>query len=179
MNSVSGKREPVRILHLEDSSFDIELIHVQLGALTIPYSLKQVTTEEAFKAELSRSTVDIVVSDSNLPGFDAGGALTFVREHHPEIPFIFFSGHLSPEVQERALSDGACAFIDKNDPGRLISVIEQFCKGAGKLPVVGHGVIVQCKGFRCLACLTENGKWVDFLHRRELPEVLSWYDPAS
>ena len=52
------------------------------------------------------------------------------------------------------------------------------CEKSQRLPVVGHNVVVQCKGFRCLAYRTKEGKWIDALHEKELPEVISWYDPA-
>jgi CheY-like chemotaxis protein len=179
MNFESGTKHPVQILHLEDSSLDIELMEIQLKALTFPFSLTRVSTEPEFRAVLSDKSVDLVVSDSNLPGFDTRNALAFVRENYPKVPFIFFSGQLSPKIQEMAFSDGACAFIDKNDPGRLVSMIEQFCNGPRKLPAVGHALVVQCRGFRCLAYLTDKGRWVDCLQHQELPEVLSWYDPTG
>lgn len=175
MKAQNTNNLPLRILHLEDSSFDIELLTMHLRSLKRPFSIKHVSTEEEFRKCLERSFIDIVISDSNLPGFDTSQALSFVRNYHSSTPFIFFSGHLSPEIQKEAIFHGASAFIEKNDPGRLVSTIERLCS-AKNLPPPGHSVIVQCKGYRCLACLTQDGKWVDVLHRNELSEVISWQD---
>ncbi len=46
-------------------------------------------------------------------------------------------------------------------------------EGAG-LPVPKEGalVIVQCEGFRCMAFRDGQGKWIDAVHRTELPRVI-------
>ncbi len=177
MNSLISNKKGFHILHLEDNSFDVDLLQLQLQSLSFPYSLKQVTSEVKFKEAFFECPPDIVVSDSNLPGFDTGNALTFVRENYPDIPFLFFSGQLSPLVQEEALAKGASVFIDKNDLGRLVSAIEQFRqKKFQRLPAVGHAVIVQCDGFRCLAYRNTEGKWIDFSREIELHHIDSWED---
>ncbi|HUA68114.1 MAG TPA: hypothetical protein VMA13_06160 [Candidatus Saccharimonadales bacterium] len=40
------------------------------------------------------------------------------------------------------------------------------------LPPVGKEVVVQCRGFRCLAYRGRDGKWRGVFDQKELPEVL-------
>ena len=42
----------------------------------------------------------------------------------------------------------------------------------GPLPRLGLPVQVQCNGFKCIAYLDKNGKWMDFFTNKFLPGVL-------
>ena len=42
----------------------------------------------------------------------------------------------------------------------------------GVRPVPGLPVQVQCKGFKCMAFLDKDGKWVDLFTRKYLSDVL-------
>ncbi|MGO8764149.1 MAG: hypothetical protein ACLQSR_03320 [Limisphaerales bacterium] len=42
-----------------------------------------------------------------------------------------------------------------------------------ELPAVGEHVLVQCRGYRCLACRTENGTWRAVYSNQELKDVIA------
>lgn len=159
---------------------DTDLTRIGLKALSFPYSLRQICTSDAFKDSFQRPAPNVIISDSSIPGMDTGVALAFVQENHSHIPFIFFSGNLSPTVHDLAMIAGAAAFIDKNDPSLLISTLERIQKRvAGKLPEKGHSVMVQCEGFRCMGYISRNETWLDSFRHLPLPEVFTWEDPAK
>lgn len=41
-----------------------------------------------------------------------------------------------------------------------------------KLPSIRVNVLVQCKGFRCMAYRTDEGKWVSTFTREELKDII-------
>lgn len=173
-------KRPIRILHLEDDSLDAELIKSELESNDVPCSIHQVYTEKDFEAALQKGDVDVILSDSHLPGFDTLAALTRTREVCPAVPFIFVSGTTSTALKANAFFRGAREFIQKNEPARLVSLLNQLffapntTRTASHLPEIGAPVLVRCKEFRCLGYLDPKGKWRDFNTSEALPEVIDW-----
>jgi len=178
MNAVEQPvRAPLRVLHLEDNSWDAELIRTELERIHIPCSITQVWTEKDFHAALNRGGIDIILSDSRLPGFETLKALTRSREVCPTVPFIFVSGTTSPTMKANAFFRGATDFIQKDELPKLVSLVNRLVTASsadGKLPEIGMPVLVQCAGFSCLGYLDRAGKWRDFARSGELPAVIDW-----
>jgi PAS domain S-box-containing protein len=57
--------------------------------------------------------VDCVVSDYDMPGTDGVEFLRTVREDHPEVPFILFTGKGSEEIASEAISAGVTDYLQK------------------------------------------------------------------
>jgi CheY-like chemotaxis protein len=70
---------------------------------------------------------DVVISDTNVSGFSGLHALEFMRNLHPEIPFVICSGHNNPEMRAEALAAGAKAWVAKDDLQHLLAVVNQVC----------------------------------------------------
>jgi len=179
----SGKiKSHLRVLHLEDNLFDAELIRTELENHNIPCVFTPIHTREAFEAALQQGGVDVILSDSQLPGFDTMSALTFAQQTRPEVPFIFVCGIVPPNVKGEAFRRGAVDFISKDRLPKLANVIYWLFSASQRrgrkpaLPVVGEPVMVQCKGFRCLGYLDRKGEWRDFGTSGELSEVLDWQE---
>jgi len=89
----------IRVLHLENDPLDAELIETALKEHNIPCSINCAYTQEIFEAALQKGDFDLILSDSQLPGFDTLSALTVAQERYPQIPFIFVSGTASPKIK--------------------------------------------------------------------------------
>lgn len=62
-----------------------------------------------------------LITDVRMPEMDGLDLQRRVRLARPELPVIFITGHLEDEVEERALAEGAAAFIRKPfDAGELL-----------------------------------------------------------
>jgi CheY-like chemotaxis protein len=177
------KKEPKRnlqVLHLEDDLHDAELIKAELEEHQIPCTVTLISNADEFGSALRQRDIDLVLSDSSVPGFDTLSALRFAHRHRPEVPFIFVSGNPSLRFKAEAFRLGACDFINKRDVSKLPRVITWLFFGndeiinRGPLPSVGIPVIVQCEEFRCLGFFGADGKWRDFCSSAELPSVNSW-----
>ncbi len=116
---------PLRILHLEDSAADAELVRGLLGEEGISCSVTCVKTKQDYEAELVRGAFDLILSDYSLPRFDGLTALAMARERHPEKPVIVVSGTLGEEAAVESLKRGATDYVLKHQLGRLPSSVRR------------------------------------------------------
>jgi signal transduction histidine kinase len=109
----------IRILHLEDSDLDAELVEAALDAIGRPYAIERVLDRPSFTAAARPDRHDLILADFVLPTFDGLSALTVAREHCPDTPFVFVSGTLGEEIAVEALKNGAVDYITKQRLERL------------------------------------------------------------
>ncbi len=115
----------LRVLFLEDSHMDIELIRHMLLASGRNIALTAVETREAFQKELGRRPLDLILSDYSLPTFDGRKALEMAQNVAPGVPFIFVTGTMGEEVAIDMLKKGATDYVLKNRLGRLVPAVER------------------------------------------------------
>ena len=121
---------PLRILLVEDSAEDAELLCDQMLEAGLEGSFERVDSEADMRALLARWTPDIVLSDLSMPGFSGYQALRILRELHPQVPFIFVSGTMGEETAVQALHEGANDYIIKHQPARLPSAVARAIREA-------------------------------------------------
>ena len=114
---------PLRILHLEDSDLDAELIEAELENLDHPFVIERVMTREEFAAAAVPCRHDVILADYVLPTFDGVSALGIARDQCPDVPFIFCSGTLGEDVAVEALKNGATDYVGKQRLDRLSRTI--------------------------------------------------------
>ncbi|MDR7040291.1 signal transduction histidine kinase [Methylobacterium sp. BE186] len=110
---------PLRILHLEDSDLDAELIEAELDRLGLRVRIGRVMDRDAFAVEACPGRHDLILADYVLPTFDGISALGIAREQCPDIPFVFCSGTLGEDVAVEALKNGAVDYVTKQRLDRL------------------------------------------------------------
>ena len=112
----------LRILHLEDSDLDHELmkVHLRRGGLNI--EAQRIDSEAAFLAAL-RQNWDVVVSDYNLPGFSGLVALDLLKASGLDLPFLLLSGEIGEEMAVEAMRNGAGDYLLKNNLTRLVPAL--------------------------------------------------------
>jgi PAS domain S-box-containing protein len=115
----------LRILMVEDSVRDAELLERELRHGGIEFSISKVDTRADFIKQLDEFKPDLVISDYKLPSFDGMQALEILREQSPLLPFILVSGYIGEERATEALKKGATDFILKDRLGRLVSCVQR------------------------------------------------------
>lgn len=120
----------VRVLFIEDSPEDADLIRFQLEDAHLDAEYHRVEDEESLREALAGFKPDIVLSDLSMPGFSGHDALRIVREHSPQVPFIFVSGTIGEDVAVAALREGASDYILKNSSARLPAAVERALREA-------------------------------------------------
>jgi len=115
----------LRILYLEDSQTDCELIRHMLARDGLECEIVRCDTRAGFMEDLREKDFDLIFADSSLPSFSGRHALELVRQHAPEIPFIFISGTMGEESAIESLHDGATDYVLKNRLSRLVPAVRR------------------------------------------------------
>lgn len=118
---VTGK--PIRILMVEDSALDAELITLQLSRAGLPFTAERTWSDQGMRDALANNDFDVILADHVLPGFSGDLALELAGALAPEVPFIFVSGTLSEELAVEALKRGARDYVVKSRLQRLPDAI--------------------------------------------------------
>jgi signal transduction histidine kinase/CheY-like chemotaxis protein len=115
----------IKILHLEDSLNDSELIQsfIESGEIDFEYFLSD--NEADYIKILKKESIDLILSDYGLPDYDGNEALRFVRERYSHIPFIFVSGKIGEDAAIEAMINGATDYVFKNKLERLVPAINR------------------------------------------------------
>jgi FixJ family two-component response regulator len=76
---------------------------------------------ETFLSSGVLSTTSCVIADVRLPGMDGTELQRRIRRHRRQLPVIFITAHDDDDVRQKALRDGAAAFLIKPfDGGDLL-----------------------------------------------------------
>jgi len=115
----------LRILMVEDSENDAFLLLHEIQRSGYSVDCERVETAEAMKKALEEESWDVIISDYNLPHFDAPQALAVMKEQGYDLPFIIVSGTTSEENAVAALKAGAHDFVIKGRLARLVPAIQR------------------------------------------------------
>ncbi|MDN3515662.1 MAG: EAL domain-containing protein [Candidatus Brocadia sp.] len=117
--------KPLRILFVDDSPDDVELLLYELRRGGYDPTFERVETASAMKTMLERQSWDIVLSDHSMPRFSAIGALKQLKLSGLDLPFIIVSGAIGEDLAVASMKAGVHDFIMKNNLARLVPVIDR------------------------------------------------------
>jgi PAS domain S-box-containing protein len=123
--STSPDSPHLRILHVEDSQDDSDLLRLEVERAGLNPSLTRVDTAEGMIAALTEKQWDVVISDYSMPHFSAPLAFEILREHRLDLPFIIVSGTVGEETAVRAMKLGVHDYLLKGKLVRLVPAIER------------------------------------------------------
>jgi hypothetical protein len=115
----------LRILQIEDSESDAELIVRLLRQAGFEVSSQRVDGAEGLRHALEDPTWDVIVADYHLPRFDAPAALRMLQESGRDIPCIVVSGKMGEDVAVEMMKSGAHDYLTKNSLTRLAPAVER------------------------------------------------------
>ncbi|HYF29616.1 MAG TPA: PAS domain S-box protein [Chitinophagaceae bacterium] len=119
---------PLKILLLEDSSTDAEIIQRVLRRDKLQFEPKVADNEKAFLQALDQFRPDVILADNSLPQFNASEALKIINGRSLHIPFILVTGTVSEEFAADIMKLGADDYILKDRLNRLPAAIEAAIK---------------------------------------------------
>jgi signal transduction histidine kinase len=105
---------PIRLLIVEDSELDFDLLTATLARDGPPLQARRVEDEASMREALERGPVDAVLTDHNMPRFDSFAALKLAKAADPDLPVLVVSGEMSEDLAVAALHAGADDFILKS-----------------------------------------------------------------
>lgn len=127
--------KPSCILYLEDDPNDVFLLRYALKASALPAEIVHVSTPGEFAAAIDERKPDLILADSNVPGFDTNAALTIARERCPATPFYYLTGFTTEQRAAACKAAGARGCLLKNDR-RAVSAAIREALGFGAGPDV-------------------------------------------
>jgi len=122
--------QPLRLLIVDDSADDIELIRHSLRGQGYLVESAAVDTPAGMRAALKRQEWDLITCDHLMPRFDAPAALAIAKELCPDVPFIIVSGKIDLNQAVELVKSGARDYVQKSELIRLGSVSERELREA-------------------------------------------------
>lgn len=116
---------PIRILFLEDTSTDVELMKYELKNEKVLFVSLWVETEKDFFRALTEFVPDVILSDYSLPSFDGMRAFKLLKETGLKIPFILVTGNVSEQLALDCLNEGVDDFVVKTSFGRIPKAVKR------------------------------------------------------
>jgi PAS domain S-box-containing protein len=117
-----------RVLILDDSRFDVELLTEALAAAFPSARACAVRDERGFVEALNDGHYALILSDYELPGFSGAHALEMARRMAPQTPFVFVSGVIGEDNAVELLKRGATDYVSKGRLSRLPVVVQRALK---------------------------------------------------
>lgn len=128
---------PIRVLHVEDSPFDRELVRHALEHGETRFVLTTTNNRAQFEAALKNGggggadAFDCVLTDFNILGFTGLEVFDAVHAAQPQLPVVILTGTGSEELAVEALKRGVADYILKSPkhiqrlPATLSQVVKQ------------------------------------------------------
>jgi PAS domain S-box-containing protein len=123
-------RETLRVLQVEDSESDAELIVRVLEKAGYEVRTEQVNDADGMRAALADKIWDVVIADYHLPRFDAPAALAVLHEKGLDLPFLVVSGAMGEDLAVALMKAGAHDYLNKDSLARLAPAVEREIREA-------------------------------------------------
>ena len=123
-------KKPLRVLVVEDSEFDAKMLIRLLERGGYATTSERVQTADTMAAALTNKEWDLVLSDYNLPDFNATLALQLLLATKLDLPFIIVSGGIGEDIAVAAMKSGANDYLMKGNLARLVPAVERELRDA-------------------------------------------------
>lgn len=123
-------KQPLRVLVVEDSEFDAKMLVRLLDRGGYATTYERVQTADDMARALTSKEWDLVLSDYNLPGFNATLALQLLQATKLDLPFIIVSGGIGEDIAVAAMKSGANDYLMKGNLARLVPAVERELRDA-------------------------------------------------
>jgi len=116
----------LKILLLEDSETDADLLVRFLNKEKLKFSCTRVWNRSTFVSEIGKSEYDLVIADHNLPQFSGMEAFNICKNANKNFPFILVTGSVSEKLLTEYAKEGIDDYILKDNLLRLPSAIDKI-----------------------------------------------------
>ncbi len=117
--------DPLRVLLVEDSPDDAELVMRELTRGGVDAVFQRVDTRDEMTTALKGEPWDFIVSDYAMPQFSAPEAFAVLKKSGLDIPFVIVSGTVGEEIAVQAMKLGVHDYLLKGNLKRLVPAFER------------------------------------------------------
>lgn len=130
----SYKDDKIRVLLVDDLPGDRALARREVARALPRAQIEEAGSLEALESALARGDVDLAILDYSLGWSNGSGVLALLRETHPTIAAILFTGSLGEEGAVEAMKAGFDDYVLKGRSAglRLSATIESVLSRAGE-----------------------------------------------
>ncbi len=118
-------KTPLRVLIVEDSEFDAQVIVSLLRKGGYDVTFQRVEDAGTMRAALAAGGWQLVLADYNLPTFNAPAALQVLQESGLDLPFLIVSGGIGEDIAVACMKAGAHDYLMKGNLHRLAPAVER------------------------------------------------------
>lgn len=122
--------KPVHILHVDDDPELRALAATFLQREREAFGVDTAASGQEGLERLAGTRYDCIISDYEMPGMSGIEFLGAVRESHPELPFVLFTGKGSEEVASEAISAGATDYLRKGEASERYALLANRIESA-------------------------------------------------
>lgn len=115
----------IRMLHLEDSEVDHQLVKHALRRDGVDFSIVRVDTLVEFEEQVENQPFDVILADYRLPGFTAIDAWNALRQSKHQPPFVLLSGAIGEAAAVDAIRLGFSDYLLKDNINKLGHVVQR------------------------------------------------------
>ncbi|GCF14418.1 hypothetical protein Harman_23530 [Haloarcula mannanilytica] len=105
--------DSIQVLHVDDDRNLADLVAAFLAQENERISVRTATSPDEGLQILHGESIDCIVSDYEMPSTNGLEFLQSVRQRHPDLPFILFTGKGSEEIASQAISEGVTDYLQK------------------------------------------------------------------
>jgi PAS domain S-box-containing protein len=127
MSSTAG---PIRVLHVDDEPDFVDMAATFLEREDDRITVRAATDPDEGLQIVADSDIDCIVSDYDMPRTNGIEFLETIRQKHPELPFILYTGKGSEEVAAEAISAGVTDYLQKESGTDQYTILANRIKNA-------------------------------------------------
>lgn len=121
----SSPELPLKLLLVEDSAMDAELVALTLEENGVPFTCDIVDSLSIYQQRVNEQDYDAILTDYRLPGFTAYEALAALQSAGRDVPLILVTGSLGEEAAVDCIKAGMTDYVMKDRLFRLPMVLRR------------------------------------------------------
>ena len=125
-------QQETAVLHVDDDPAVLDLTSAFLDRELEAVSVTTETSPADALDRLETDRYDCIISDYDMPGMNGLELFESIREEHPLVPFVLYTGKGSEEIASQAVNAGVTGYFQKGGPDQQRRLANRVRQAAGE-----------------------------------------------